>query len=314
MSTSVDRTTPVRGAGSLTFNSQQFWVEGGIVATIMTEVESEQIDGYGEVDEVKVDEYVDVTANLKGLVAQALLDILFPSAYLNPTIDASIYGASDDALDVHSMLGKKVTLHNAALTEMCNLYLGANKDIFDGQAKFVGIIKNSTARSAAAAVYTIAEEAHSGTPDRTQIKRCSYTGTWDTGVDAVTIIAKEGWQVQFNLEVNMQQTNDLGTYDATIGGMEILAKCTPINLSEAMADYRLVQNDASAPIGSSLRQGKQLEIASDVAGGLTLTLPDAVWKEGPLQWGEDTLRAGEIGFKAMRSGGTGAFATLAITT
>ena len=108
------------------------------------------------------------------------------------------------------------------------------------------------------------------------------------------------------------QTDLLGTVDYTIAGVSVTATCTPLGLTEA-------QILAALPItkgrGASLAGTNDLVIAG--TGGLTVTLKNATMVTGPLQWGNTTLRAGEVAFRAHRafsSGEPGALFDVEITS
>ncbi|NQT93222.1 MAG: hypothetical protein HQ559_10710 [Lentisphaerae bacterium] len=313
MSQSVDRSTIVSGPGTVTLGSQQMYDKAGIQAVKSTEWNEERVSALGRYDESKADEWIDVSFRPSGRIVQAILDVLFPSAFQTPAIGASVFGGSDGACDIHSTVGKKLTLHNAALIGMPSLKLGAQEPFISGDAMIRGLIKNATSRSASAALYTLANEAWSGSFDRTQVKKLPYTGTWGTG-PGTTIVAKESWEIDFDLSLEPRKSDDWGTFDMEYTGLAVRAKCRPNNLSETMWDLQKIQNDAAAAIGSSGRQGKDLVVAADVAGGISATLKDAIWKEGPLAWGETELRAGEIGFESTLDLTTKAVFAIAITT
>ena len=296
MSTSFDRTTEVRGAGTVSRNSVQFFDQSSIEVTPNVEFNDLMVAGYGKIDETIADALIEVAFNPVGFITAAILAELYPAAYLTPVIDASIFGATDVPADIHSMLGKKLTLHNTAITKMPSLKLGAQEDVFQGGAQITGLIKNSTARSAADSVFTLADAAWAGTITRANHKRLSYTGTWNS----LTIVAQESWQVDFDLSLNPRKTDDIGTYDMGMGGLVVRARCRPVSLAETILNYRNLQANANAAIGASPRLTQDLTIVSDAVGGITVVLKDAIMKEGPCRWGENELRAGEIGFEASR--------------
>ena len=91
-------------------------------------------------------------------------------------------------------------------------------------------------------------------------------------------------------------TDNLGTIDWTVSAVGCTARCTPLGLPEA-------QILAALPVGKargSLLGGTDNLVITG-AGGLTVTLYGAGLVTGPLQWGNTTLRVGEIGFTACRT-------------
>jgi len=317
MSTSLDRTSIVRGAGIVSFGSQTFWDKGTISAMLETSFNEHRVAGYGKLDDAKADEVVKVTFQPHGELTSGALGVLIPTWLRAPTVDASILGSTDVEAVIHSKAGQKITLHNAILTKPPSLYLGAQRPVWDGSVELTGLVKKSTARTAAASVYTLAATAFSGyAVSRSDVKRLSYTGTW-AQTPSVTITAKDGWKVEIVPELVMQKTDDLGTYDITVKTVVIRAKCRPMNLSEALWAYNNVQNSASAAIGASQVSATALTIAADVAGGISLVMNNATLKTPGLKWGEDELRADELGWEAyptITDGTPGALFTIALTT
>ena len=307
MGTKIDRATLVRGAGTVTLNTTQLFSKGGINADVQTEWAETPVDGAGDIGKTKADEFVAVRWTPSGELTADILTALYPAAFRTPVIGTSVYGATDVAAHVHSKIGQKLTLHNARVTQMPNLKLGAKDTVFE-ECLVTALIANNTARSAAAAVYTLAGASWTGTITRANFKKLSYTGTWNS----LTINAKEGWTVEFDTGLNPEQTDDLGTYDMTVGQIRVRARCRPTGQSEALLDQFRMQALATAAIGSFGPQSQDLTITSDVAGGIQIVLKDAFPVSGKLTWGDNELRAGEIALEASVDVATGAIFTIGI--
>jgi hypothetical protein len=308
----TDRTTIVKGAGAVKIGSVQLYSKGEIGATLDPETFEIPVAGYGSVDERLADSIGRITFTPSGRLSADILTALFP--YGTPVIDASVFGSTDTATEVHSIAGQKVVFHNTAVTRMPALKLSARETAFAGAVEITAISAKATARTNAAAIFT-GPTAAAFTPNITvaDIKTLPYVGTWGTGGGAVTIETKEGWDVEFDVTLEPMQLADHGTVDMYLKSVTARARCIPLNYAENMLALLHTQG-AAAVIGSTMREGKNLAIAA--TGGLTVTLFDAAPVSGPIRWGESMLRAGELGFKATRafSGGVpGALFSVAMT-
>ena len=106
----------------------------------------------------------------------------------------------------------------------------------------------------------------------------------------------DGWTVTPEIQLEPVTTDLLGTVDYTVSGVTCTATCTPLGLTESQLLGALpIAKDR----GSSLKGAADLVITG--AGGLTVTLKNATMLRGPLQWGNTTLRAGEVQFTAHRA-------------
>lgn len=309
MSISVDRTTIVQGAGTVKLGTDQFFEKGGITAQIETTHIEDIVSGYGLIDKTKADELVRVTFTPSGEITAALLSALYP--YASTAIDASLAGAVDVVAEVHSFAGEKLSLANAFMTRMPSLRLGAQETPF-GEAEITACVKNATARTVADSLYTLSTAAWSGTYDKTKKIKGSYTGVWNS----ITIIPAESWNIEFDLQIEPRRNDDHGTVDFGLTGLTVRATCMPTTQGESIIDQLRAQGSAAAAIGTSARQGFDLGITCDIAGGIDLTLNDAMFLDAPLQYAEQTHRNGEVTFEASRdlSAGYGAIFSIALST
>lgn len=295
------RASIIRGPGLVALASAVFYSRD---VQANTELARFQIapDVFGEVDN-RID---DVMAKILFTPEGELENLATLYPHQSPVIGASLFGASDTEAYVHSLAGKKVTFHAAALTRMPELILSANKTLF-GQAEITCIRKNNTAASAAASLFTIATTALSDTSFTTAgVKTQHYAAAWGTVL--TSILTEGGWRITPEMRVRFHQSDEVGTVDATLEGVSVLAKCRPLNLAESdILDALRLQNSASAVRGTTLRRGENLVLTGT---GFTVTLHDAALVEGPLRWGRAELRAGEIGFISHRAESSGAFTNL----
>jgi hypothetical protein len=306
----IDRTTILRGPGSVTYGGQTFYDADGITAEWETATGEIPSSVSGPIGTMKTDQKGKVTFTPCGQMNAALLAILFPSAYQNPTIGASVCGSADRPLLVHSLLGTKVTFLNAILSKMPEIRLSPIKTSF-GAAEFSAALAKGKAPGDTGALFTTASGAtyNLGNPDPTGIVGVQYAATY--GELEIEDTA-EGWTVTPEITLEPVTTDLLGTIDWTIASVGCTATCTPLGLSE---DDILGALPVKAARGSLLVGDEDLVITGE--GGLEVSLHNATLMRGPLQWGNTTLRAGEIMFQAHRSfnqGTAGAVFTVAMAS
>jgi len=308
MTATIDRTAMVRGPGTIQLGAAGpvFYDKDGITADL--ELTQFQIltSMRGNVDNRPDDVLGKIAFTPAGEVAVADLAALYP--YQSPDIGSSILGATDTPAIIHSKAGKIVTFHNTAITGMPDLILSANKTLF-AAAELTAAFANNTARSAAAAMYTIATEAFSDASFATaNVKTAPYAGVFSDIF--ASIITEAGWTISFEVGVQPHTIDDIGTVDLTLESVGVMAKCVPANLAESeILDALNVQGSVLANRGVSLRQSNDL-VLTGPSGALTVTIHDAALVVGPQRWGSTDLRTGEIGFIGHRAEAEGVFTNL----
>lgn len=308
----LQRSSIVRGHGKLIYNSGESAVEipcaGGIEADVPVQETELSADDVGKFDRRLADAEGKITFTPLGLLTANILGVLYPAGYRNPVRGTSMHGAADIPLVVHSKAGQKVTFHAAALTRMPSLILSANKPLF-GQAEFTAVRGNGLEWSNAAALYTLASASYTApTFDSADVPTKPYTAAW--GSILASIIAEDGWTLDFSLTAQGDKIDGYGTNDYLLDDVAVVARCTPKNLGESLIEGLKVQGTGVA-IGMSRRRAADLVITSGAAAGdLTVTLKDAVMLRGPLKWKGLEVRAGEIAFAASREEDTGAYGAL----
>lgn len=293
---SVDRSTILRGPGSVTHNSVQLFDKDEITLDWGLETFDVPVSAYGNVDTRRSD----LTSRLQftpcGRLTAGILGVLYPHG--TPSIGSSLLTASDVATDVHSTAGVKYTLHASALVAMPSLSLSAKSTAFGGNAEIIALIRNNMDRTDTNSLFTRASEAWSGSFDVADIKGGAYIGTLSGGDGPYTIYTSDGWTVDFEMETEPVYVDGIGTVDMLLGDVTVRARCTPINFSPSDVTTEMRLQGADAGIGKSTRNSMTLTIAA--TGGLTVTLQEVSLVEGPMGWGKTRLRMGEIGFVASR--------------
>lgn len=296
------RESILRGPGSLTYDGQTVFDRDGIDAAI-TPTEFEILTSlHGRVDSRLADAVGEVTATPSGRVTAGLLAMLYP--YGNPTFGSSMGGVTDKPLVVHSLSGRRLTLHAAYLTALPQLRLSARQTLFGSAATWTAVLKNNTARSAANSMYTIAEAPWTGTYAPADVKTLPHTAAWGSTAPWNDIKTAEGWTIDHDIGTEPVTDDAEGTIDHILTSVTVRARCRPIGLTEANVLDALKVQGAGNAIGSSRITGNNLVIQA--AGGVRVTLYNAALVEGPIRWGNIDLRIGEIGFIAHRSFPAGA--------
>ena len=306
----INRTNILRGPGTVIVgtgnDAQTIFDATGITADVESSSQEIPSSVSGAIDTIKTDQIGTVKLTPCGQLSADLLALLYP--YGTPTIGARVFPDADVPLTVHSVAGTKVTFVNAALTTMPPLLLSPVKTAF-GEAVFTALLGLGKKPSDSNSFFTTGSATYAaGGPDPSGIVGVQYAATYG----ALSILdTLDGWTVTPELELEPVTTDLLGTVDYTIKGVKCTATCTPLGLTEAQLLGALpIAKDR----GSSLKGASDLVIAG--TGGLTVTLKNATMLRGPLQWGNTTLRAGEVQFTAHRafsSGTPGAVFSVAMT-
>lgn len=265
--------------------------------------------GFGRIDRRKIDETIQIQCEGIGEFDAGIAALLWP--YGSTAIGDSIFGATDTAIGVHTLAGQKFTIHCCAITKMPPIFIGAGAPIF-GSFEITGILKQSTARSNAAALYTLAAVAWAGAPTGSNVKMLPAAASWALN-SPETIVAKNGWTIDFEFGLDWQVSSDFGTFDARFRSLEVRAKCLPIGYSEARWAELKIQ-DTGNDIGSGARVGADLTI-TQANPGATVVLKNARFDTMAMQFGDNMDRMGEVVWLATRdiSAGYGALFSIGVT-
>lgn len=291
----TDRTTILRGPGSVTYGGQTLYDASGITAEIESATQEIASSISGNYGTMKTDQTGKVTFTPCGQLSADIVALLFP--YASATIGASACGTTDRPLVIHSLAGTKVSFLNAILSKMPEIYLSPIKTAF-GAAEFSAALAKAKAPGDENSFYKSESANYNlGAPNPAGIVGIQYSAAYGTGQSALTIAdTQDGWTVTPEITLKPEAVDSVGTIDWTIASVGCTAKCTPLGLTEAQI---LAALPTTKPRGSIVG-GADLVITGGT-GGLTVTLKNASLVTGPLQWGNTTLRVGEIGFTAHRS-------------
>jgi hypothetical protein len=309
---SITRESIIRGPGTVTHNGVQIFDKDGIDAALVPTDFDVPVSLYGNVDTRRADLIGQISATPCGIANSGLLAALFP--YGNPTIGASLGTGTDLPLLVKTLAGKKLTFTAAFLSRMPTLRLSARETLFGGAAEWIAIIGNNITRTTNNSMWTVADEAWSGSFDKAQLICKPTAAAWGSTAPWDAIKTESGWTIDFELGMEPVTEDTEGTVDYILTSVGVMAKCRPLGLTESHVLTAMRAQNTGNAIGASIRTGDDLVLAA--TGGLTVTIKDAALVEGPLRFGTTDLRVGELGFRAHRSissGTPGAIFTVAMT-
>lgn len=281
------------------------WCDGTVTATLPHDDKVIKVAGFGEIDQVKTDERVEVDFTPAGNMDAAVLAWMF-NDLLSKRIGSTLFGAADTPAYIHSLDGRLLTLTCAAVTTFPTLLMGIPNQRFEGGAKLTGIIGNGLARSAANALFTpFADLEFTRQPVPAEWGHLPVKATWTGLVDGETTIEIEteaGWKINVGIALKPVKAANLGTINYKVTGIVMTASCKPLNLTE-------VHLFGSKVIGSSRLlgtgvTGTTLTLAEDY-GGITTVLNGAKMTSAPVVFDVDNPRAGECVWTAYRDFSSG---------
>lgn len=259
---SVNRSTILRSSAKLTFGGATFYPEAAIDIDYAPEFNNVMAWAHGRIDEAKSDFKTPIRTRLWGGVEN--LGVLFPAGVLTPVPGTSL--CSDAALVVHAKNTDRVTFHNAFISRLVDLYLGADKNYFAADVEWMALIKSSANPEDAAAYFTRDSAAFSDTTfAKTNFKRQRWTAAW-AGTGLTSFEFREGINLAWKYDVQYDYSANYGTDNAYIGEGGLIGEARGIPQGPTVA-----QLDAKAQ-GQGIKLGA---LASSVSNDLTLAGADS---------------------------------------
>ena len=172
----INRTTILRGPGTVTFAGETIYDAEGITAEVETPTQDIPSSISGPIGTIKTDQTGRVTLTPCGQLSAGLLEILYP--YGNPIIGSPICGNADRPLVIQSVAGTKLTFLNAALSKMPEIYLSPIRTSF-GTAEFSAALALGKAPGDTDSLYQVANQAYAaGAPDPAGIVGIQYAASF----------------------------------------------------------------------------------------------------------------------------------------
>jgi hypothetical protein len=222
--------------------------------------------------------------------------------YASTLIGSSIFGAADLPLDILSLGGQKISYKAAALTTLPEIYMGAKRTAF-GSMEFTCLLANGVGVQTANSLVTIAAQAFADLTwqqfDITKVVTEAPAITWSTGVPT-TFKCVDGVTISFNLSIEPVEVDEDGIVDYTLADVGVMAKFTPVGITEAdLLTHLKLQGPDAPKRGASLgASGYDLLVENSLG---SVTIKQAAIKTAGYRFGKTVLRHGEIGLVGVRS-------------
>lgn len=300
-----DRTTLLEGPAHLIFDKpatkadwKYCWCKDNVSVHLLHKPKDQQVSGFGQIDDPRMDEIIEVDFTPANNFSEALFDWMFSGVFaLSP--GQSIFPALDSPVYVHTLDGKLLTIANARVTQFPTIRFGAGNARFEGACKLTGIIKKSTARTTAGALFTAATaEDFLAVPEDDEWVHLPCLATWGLTAPLTIMTDDKGWSLKAAHTISPRYNPDVGTYDFRVDQAVVEASCRPITITDAQLISDAIAG-ASRAIGQSSPRGT-LTLAEDNPG-LTAVLYGARLVSKPAIFGEKEPRSGELTWRAFRT-------------
>lgn len=299
---SFDRSTLLEGPAHILFDKpatkedwKYCWCRDTVTVHLLHKPKEMPVSGYSSIDDPRMDEIVEVDFTPAGNFSKAMFEWMFSGIFaLKP--GASIFPAADAPVWIHTLDGKLMELANARVTQFPTLRFGTGNARFEGTAKITGIIKKSTARTTAGALYTapVAEQ-FTAVPNPTDWMHLPCKATWGLAAPLTIMTDDKGWSLKAAHTISPRYNPDVGTYDFRVDQAVVEASCRPISVSDAVLISATITG-ASRALGQS-SVSATLTLAEDHPG-LTAVLYGARLTTKPMAYGEKEPRSGELTWRA----------------
>ena len=226
--------------------------------------------------------------------------------YLNFTRGASIFGATDVPTVFHGVDGGKHTIHASAIGNFPSIHLSSGRSMI-GQVTILGVRKTGIPWSTDNGLYK-SDDTDAVFADTTFLRELvkvqDYTGVWGNVSGFGAIKTQDGWTIEGNLQLEAIPTDEGGILDYKYVSLEIMAKCSPVEVTMTNLIAGLKVQNTGAARGRRLCQAladvDDLVITGTDDATVVVTLKHAGLKTAGFRFGSSVLREGEIGFVAAR--------------
>lgn len=287
----------IRGGASIYFRD-------GLTVTVNTQTGEVPSDFHGTVDTFLRSRSITISGRPEGMIAN--LSQIFGLGVAN--VGASIFGASDTALVIHTKAGQTITYERSGISKMPSLKLSATDDFFGDAMEWTCLGDPTTEPTDAAHWKTIVTSAFADvTYSETTKLRYRYTAAYgSTPYDAMT--AQEGFTISLNQTNEEISDDNVGLADIVLRSLTATCNFVPSNLTEAQVDGLIkLQGSGAVLIGESIAKGAtDLVITGDNGPtSFTATLHKAGFGQSAYMYQTGRLRAGEVQALTRRTWSTG---------
>lgn len=292
---SVTRTDLKGGPAKVTWNSATFLTRDDIALSVSPERIDVVTQLHGPVDKAAVDRVFRIPLMLWG--GWENVSTLFPASLLDPTVGTRLLaGASDLPLVVQGRNGDQITFHNATITRLANLYLGADSPIWAAAVEFTAFLASGKNPEDASAYYTIATGTSFTEPTITLANYAAqrYAAAWGSVTGFTAFQAKEGWAIDWDLQLGYDKVSGLGTVDAYVQGLRARATCIPIGPTMAQIETALLNNSVIGKLLSAQVAANPDLVITGASPSVSVTLKHAQILDAGFNFSATALRNGPL--------------------
>lgn len=237
-------------------------------------------------------------------VPQGMLDTV--AAYFpwgQADLGASIFGATDTTLVIHTLSGRKLTFAASGNLGVRVIHCGTDATAL-GEISFLCLGKLDTADSTADSRVKVEEAAFAATGyDRAKIKTPGYQATLTIGAATPVVMqGLEGFDINIEPSFDPDGVNAYGLVGQTLSGIAASALFKPCNLSESgVLDLLRLQGTGCDEIGDDLGPADATLVIAPInvnAKGVTATLYGVGAQECEFKFGLKQKRVQGVRFDA----------------
>lgn len=200
-------------------------------------------------------------------------------------------------LTIHARSGKKLVLHNAAVSQMPTLSFKATDQLF-GQITFAAYPKFGETYDEENSIYTLTTEALTEPAfNPASIITQPYTAAWGASPPWDSFTSKEGLEMSFNMSLEDQLTDSAGLVTQKLSSLSVQVAGQPIGPAESDLLTKLGLQGSGNFRGKSMA-GDDLNIS---ATGAYARLYNAALVAGPQNFSSSQDRLGQLTWQATRS-------------
>jgi hypothetical protein len=200
--------------------------------------------------------------------------------------------------------GDQVTVVNAQITKLANLYLGVDSDLFAAEVEFTGVLAAGANPEDSASYLTtgVSQTFTETTFAKTNFKRVRFSAAWGAITGYTAFVAQKGWQIAWASKLTPVSADGYGTMDMTVGALVASAKCIPIKPTMAQTKTNSFIETQMGTLQSA--NAADLVITGN-GGAPVITLKKAAMAESAFAFGIEPLRLGEQAWNTTRLFTTG---------
>lgn len=298
----IARASIIRGPAVVAFNSVTFYTKDDITVTVEHRTFDVVTSAFGKVDERIAGRTASVTFTPDGKLTSGLAAVLWP--YASTAYHASVLNDLDCVITPCTSAGGETvtswTVKNCYVSSMPNLILSATKTAV-GQVTITGVGLDNTAPSTSNSLVELNAAATATDAEFTQadIVTEPYTASW--GATITGIEALDGFECSFEASFQEQPTDNNGVVDVMLTGLGCMARCAPLNITEANLKTIIADDKA---VGASIQSANAFTITNG-ASSRSIALNKASPTRISPVWGALALRDGVLEVVSRRTFASG---------